>query len=215
MKKSMGLYNFLTSLLSGAVKLLFRVKVIGVENEKFDGAGIYCSNHLSNWDAVILACVTKKPISFVAKKELFKVPVLRRMLRALGVEPIERGTNDLAAIRTVMGIIRGGGNVFMFPQGTRCPGVLPEKTEAKSGISLMVKHTKATVLPIGIYTKDYRIKLFKRVYVVIGEPIESEKLNIADSSREEYERAANEIFKKICDLCKEAESGEYDEKNRA
>ena len=80
MKKSMGFYNGITWLLSGLVKLVFRVDVKGLDNENFDGAAVYCANHMSNWDAVILACVTKRPMTFVAKKELFDVPVLRALL---------------------------------------------------------------------------------------------------------------------------------------
>ncbi len=206
MKKSMWFYNFVTWLLSGVFKLLFRVTVIGKENEKaFDGPAVYCANHMSNWDAVILAVCTKKPITFVAKKELFKVPVLGFLLKALGAQPIDRGASDLVALKTILGIVKSGGNIFMFPQGTRHPGEKPENTEVKSGVSMIVRHTKATVLPIGIYTKDYTVKLFRKVYVVIGEPVSYEELNIADSSREEYERVAADVFTKICSLCNQAE----------
>jgi 1-acyl-sn-glycerol-3-phosphate acyltransferase len=160
---------------------------------------------MSNWDAVILACVTKRPMTFVAKKELFDVPVLRAFLKALGVEPIDRGKSDLLALKTILSILKDGNSIFMFPQGTRHPGKNPEGTEVKCGISMMVKHTKATVLPIGIYTKDYKIKPFRKVYVNIGKAMSCESLQIADSSREEYERVAGDIFGCICSLCKESE----------
>ena len=205
MKKSMGFYNGITWLLSGLVKLVFRVDVKGLDNENFDGAAVYCANHMSNWDAVILACVTKRPMTFVAKNELFDVPVLRSLLKALGVEPIDRGKSDLLALKTILGILKDGNSIFMFPQGTRHPGENPEGTEVKCGISMMVKHTKATVLPIGIYTKDYKIKLFRKVYVNIGKAVTCEQLAMKDSSREEYERAVKEIFADVCTLCKEAE----------
>ena len=205
MKKSMGFYNFVTWFLSGLFRLLFRVKITGKENEKIDGAAIYCANHMSNWDAVILAVCTKRPITFVAKKELFKVPVLKTLLKWLGVEPIDRGTNDFMAMKTILGILKNGESIFMFPQGTRYPGVLPENTEVKSGIAMMIKHSKATVLPIGLYTKDYTVKLFKKVYVVIGEPVSFDSLNMESSSREEYERVSNEVFERVCVLCKQAE----------
>ncbi len=205
MKKSMWFYNFVTWLLGGVFKLLFRVKVVGKENEKFDGPAIYCANHMSNWDAVILAVSTKRPITFVAKKELFDVPVLRGLLKALGAQPIDRGASDLMAMRTILSILKSGGSIFMFPQGTRYPGVSPENTEVKNGISMITKHTKATVLPISIYTKNYTVKLFRKVYVVIGEPMSYDSLNIADSSREEYERVAADVFARVCDGCKKAE----------
>ncbi len=207
MKKSLGFYNFATALLGGIFKMLFRVEVVGKEKEDFEGSAIYCANHLSNWDPVIVACVTKRPINFIAKKELFKIPVLKNILSALGVYPIERGASDLAALKIILSILKGGGSICLFPQGTRYPGVDPKETEPKNGISMMARHTKATVLPIGIYTKDYKIKLFRKVYIVIGEPITYDELAFADNSKEEYERVGNFIFGKICSLCDSVKDG--------
>ena len=118
MKKSMWLYNSVTWLFRWPLKLFFRTKVVGRENEKFEGPAIYCINHMTNWDAVIVACETDRPINFMAKKELFDVPVLRAFLKALGVEPIDRGKSDLLALKTILGILKDGNSIFMFPQGT-------------------------------------------------------------------------------------------------
>ena len=207
MKKSLGLYNFATALLGGIFKLLFRVEVIGKENENFDGSAIYCVNHMSNWDPVIVACVTKRPINFIAKMELFRIPVLKNILDALGVYPIERGVNDLTAMKTTLNILKDGGSICLFPQGTRCPDVDPKETKPKNGVSMMVRHSKATVLPIGLYTKNYRMKIFRKVYVVIGDPITYDEIGFADSSREEYERVGKLIFGEICALCDSVKDG--------
>ena len=207
MKKSLKLYNVLTFLLGWLLKLLFRVKVTGKENENFEGSAIYCINHLSNWDPVIVACVTKRPINFIAKKELFEIPVLKNILDALGVYPIERGVNDLVALKTTLGILKDGGSICMFPQGTRHPGVDPRTTEVKSGIAMFERHAKSTVVPIGIYTKNYKIRLFKKVYVSIGKPMQYDDFNYEDNSREEYARVSGMIFDEICTLCENARDG--------
>ncbi len=212
-KNSLGFYKFATSVMSGVFKFLFRIKVVGSENENFGGSAIYCANHMSNWDPVIVACMTKRPMNFVAKKELFDVPLLKNLLKSLGASPIDRSSNnDILALRTIMGILKNGGNLAMFPQGTRCPGVEPSTTEIKNGISLFAKHSKATVLPIALYTKDYKMRFFKRTYVVIGKPITFEQLNFQDGSREEFDRVSRLIFDEICKLCDNAKNGVYDGK---
>ena len=200
MKKSMWLYNSLTWLLKWVFKILFRIKTTGVENENVDGPVIYCINHISNWDPVLVACETKKPINFMAKKELFEIPVLNWILKALGAFPIDRTGNDLATLRMTINALKDGARICLFPQGTRCPGVEPSSTEVKGGAALLAKHTKATIVPIGIYTKDYRIKLFKKVCINIGKPIPFDELGFA-GSKEDYETVSHRIFADICRLC--------------
>lgn len=200
MKKSMWLYNFLTWILKWLSKLLFRTKTEGLENENVEGPVVYAINHLSNWDPVIVACETKKPINFMAKKELFDIPVLKWILKALGAFPIDRTGNDLATLRVTIAALKDGGRICLFPQGTRCPGVEPSATEVKGGTALLVRHSKATVIPIAVYTKDYRVKLFRKVYVTIGKPMTYDELGFT-GERQDYERITRNIFNEISRLC--------------
>ncbi len=209
MKKSMKFYDFATSALSGLLKVLFRVKIIGNRDQRELSSGIICANHMSNWDPVILACSLKCSVSFMAKDELFKIPVLRGLLKALGVFPIKRGTSDIAAIKMTLGLIKDGNNICLYPQGTRCPGVDPATTEVKTGVAMLLNHSGGKILPVAMYTKNYKIKLFSRVFVIIGEPKAREYYNFADNSREEYQRVSEEIFADICSMLKRAENGEY------
>ncbi|MBQ7399134.1 MAG: hypothetical protein IJW06_01555, partial [Clostridia bacterium] len=84
--------------------------------------------------------------------------------------------------------------------GTRCPDVEPSTTPVRGGPAMLAKPTKATIVPIGIYTKDYRIKLFRKVYVTVGTPKKFEELGFM-GMREDYDRVTNEIFSDICKLC--------------
>ncbi len=209
MKKSMTLYNVVTTLLSGVFKLLFRIKVVG--DAKADVSGtIICANHMSNWDAVLIACMIKSPISFMAKEELFKNKLLGGLLRALGAFPISRDAGDLGAVRVTLGLIKGGNNICMFPQGTRYPGVEPSTTEVKTGVAMLLNHSRGKVLPVAVYTKDYRIKLFKKVYIIVGQTKSLDEFNMVDNSKEEYARISNEIFADICGMLDKAKDGEYD-----
>ncbi len=203
MKKSLKLYNFLTALLGGVFKVMFRVKVTGRENETIEGNAIYCANHMSNWDPVLVACMTKQPINFMAKKELFNVPVLKSALKSLGVFPIDRGGNDLATLRSTIANLKDGATICMFPQGTRCPGAEPSETELKGGVAMLAKYTKASVVPIGIYTKEYKIKLFRKVYLSIGKPIPYEELGFT-GDRDDNNIVTKNIFNNICELCNQS-----------
>ena len=203
MKKSMWLYNFLTWILKWISKILFFTKTAGIENENVEGPVVYAINHMSNWDPVIVALETKKPINFMAKKELFGVPVLKTILKWLGAFPIDRTGNDLVTLKMTINALKDGARICLFPQGTRCPDVEPSTTEVKGGTALLVKHTKATVIPIGIYTKNYRVKLFRKIYVTVGKPIKYDGMGFA-GGREDYDRVTKQIFDEIVRLCDEA-----------
>ena len=73
----MRLYRILVKFFSGFVKMLFRAKITGTENMPKDGACFVCCNHISNWDPVFLAVAVKRPVHFMAKKEIFDIPVLK------------------------------------------------------------------------------------------------------------------------------------------
>ena len=68
-------YNLAKFICSILIKVLFRIQVEGLENFPEEGAVIVYSNHKSWWDPVVVGCVLKRPIFFMAKKELFKIPV--------------------------------------------------------------------------------------------------------------------------------------------
>lgn len=203
MKKSMWLYDLVTWIVKWILKPLFRTKTIGLENENVDGPVIYCLNHISNWDPVIVACETRKTINFMAKKELFEIPVIRTIVAALGVFPIDRQGNDLATLKSTINGLKEGRRICIFPQGTRHSGVDPRTTDVKGGVAMLARHSKATVVPIGIYTKDYKVKLFRKVYVVIGKPKTYDELGYT-GAREDYDRISGEIFDEICNLCESA-----------
>jgi 1-acyl-sn-glycerol-3-phosphate acyltransferase len=93
-----------------------------------------------------------------------------------------------------MNVIKDGGNVGIFPQGTRTPEV-PKAESALPGTGLIILHTKAPVLPVSIITKDHKVRPFKKCTVVIGEPVLYEEYSTAGNSGE----AAKYCFKKVCE----------------
>lgn len=203
-KSPMRFYKIVVKALSALIKALFFISIEGTENIPQNGACFVCCNHLSNWDPVFLAIAIKRPMHFMAKKELFCIPVIKNLVRALGAFPVDRDNADFTAIKTALTHIKYENMVGIFPQGTRCLGNSPETIGVKSGTGMMVFKTQADVLPVSVYTENYRVKLFKKVYIKIGKPIKFDEYGPVEKSQEEYQRVSDIIFNRICSLVNES-----------
>ena len=190
-------YENAYKLLAGALRRFYNIRITGAENEPEEGGYIACSNHLSNHDVLIVAVSLKRQVRFFAKAELFKVPLLKQLITALGAFPVERGKGDVASIKKTISIIENGEVIGFYPQGTRCPGVHPSETTIRNGVGLIAYRAKATVLPIAIETKGFKIRPFKRTNVHIGKPLVYDELGFTDGVHNEYEQAAKLIFDRI------------------
>ena len=106
----MSLYKGLHIGLGAIIRCIFRVKVEGGENLPKEGAFIVACNHLSDADPVILAASVKnrRQIRFMAKKELFAVPVLAQLVKALGAFPVDRSGADVAALKYSLSLLKNG-----------------------------------------------------------------------------------------------------------
>ena len=197
----MKFYRFVIKLLTPLIKFLLRIELIDQRtNKEYSGNTIICANHMSNWDPIITVITTGLPINFMAKESLFKVPVLSSIIKLFGAFPVNRNGQDIGAIKKAIEIIKNGGCFSLFPQGKRLH-VEPKPEQAKKGVGFICAKAKVGVLPVGIYTKNYRIKLFKKVTVRIGDVIPYEQINFGPEG-DDYLLASQEIFKEICELAK-------------
>ena len=201
-------YSVARVLVIPIAKLAFNLHYHGVENEPRNEEGPYIliCNHISNPDPVFL-CVGLKQQQpyFMAKKELFKVPVVNWLVAMLGAFPVDRGGGDVGAIKKSVNIVKGGDCLGIFPQGHRYPGVDPRETDTKNGAALICTKAEADIVPVYISRKNNTHKLFRRTYVVIGEPISYESLGYNKEEAGEYARVTGIIFDRICTLGEEFE----------
>ena len=193
-------YQNVYKVLSKALRRFYNIRITGAENEPMDGGYIACSNHMSNHDVLILAVSLKRQVRFFAKAELFKIPLLKQLITALGAYPVERGKGDVSSIKKTISILEAGEVVGFYPQGTRCAGVHPAETKVHNGVGMIAYRTKTTLLPVAIETKGFKIRPFKRVNVHIGVPLQFDDMNFIDGSRDDYERAAKLIFSRVLEL---------------
>ncbi len=177
------------------VHLIFPCRFFGRENIP-DGPVIVCANHSSLIDPVLIAFAfgRRRRLFFMAKAEIFRVPVLGPLFRVLGAFPVVRGETDIGAIRTAMRHLKDGHQIMMFPEGTRVSE--SELAAAKSGAIRIATKLNVPVLPIYISTRK---KAFHCSKLVIGEPYMLEAPEDKD-----YAPAVKALMESIHDLEKKS-----------
>ena len=184
--KKSRFYAVMRSIFARIMLGLFRVEIVNPENEPTDSSGfIVCSNHISAADPIIIVASLRQQVLFVAKSELFHVPLLGLIIRAFGAYPIKRGAADVGAIKRTIDLLRGGENIGYFAQGTRLPGELPRPETARTGVGMVQVKTGADVLPVALVNPAMKIKPFRRTRLVVGKPITGEELDELIAQREQ------------------------------
>ncbi len=192
-------YRICYAFFAKIVGFLFRIRVVGAENEPDTGRFVVCANHVSATDPVVICYAFRKhQVRYMAKKELFSIPVLSSLIRMLGAFPVDRGGTDVGAIRRAVDMVKEGKCMGIFPQGHRYPTVDPRTTKTKNGAALIATRAEADIMPVYIMRKNNEFKLFRKTYVVIGERIPFAELHYDPQADGEYARITNEIFDKVC-----------------
>jgi len=139
----------------GGLKLVgVRVQLLGLENLDLSRAYIYMCNHVSNLDPPVVIGWLPQRTSVMAKRELFRIPILGRAMRMASVVPIDRGKKDAAitSVRAAADVLRSGLSMVVFPEGTRSPDgrLLP----FKKGPFYMATETDAPIVPVTVLHTD-------------------------------------------------------------
>jgi glycerol-3-phosphate dehydrogenase (NAD(P)+) len=155
-----------------AVLAYFRVRRLGREHIP-EGGVILASNHRSFLDPFVIGCSVRRPIYFVAKRELFKNPMVGWLLNCLGAFPIRRGQSDEESVKTALALLARGEPVVVFPEGTRIQtGSLGRP---KRGVGRLALQAGAPVVPVAVTGTEraragWRIRPVK-VHVRFGPPL--------------------------------------------
>lgn len=161
------LYRFARSICRGIFRLVFNWKIIGRENVPSTGSVLLVSNHISNLDPPLVGSGIHRQVHFMAKEELFRVPVLAWLIRDFGAFPVKRGAGDRNALKTVFKILEEGRVLGMFPEGTRSK--TGELEEAHTGAAAFALRSKAALVPVAIVGK---YGFLSGITVIYGKPID-------------------------------------------
>lgn len=133
-------------------RLYFRLEGVGAEHIPTRGAAILAANHRSFLDPFVLGALTRRPVYYMAKRELFERPLQARLLSALGAFPVDRGAGDEQAMATARTLLERGECVAIFPEGTRIRrGPL---ADPRRGVGRLALQTGAQVVPVAMIGTD-------------------------------------------------------------
>jgi 1-acyl-sn-glycerol-3-phosphate acyltransferase len=176
----MNLYNLGKQLCSITLKPLYKIEVIGKENIPTTGGVLICSNHIDNLDPPLVGISSPRPIHFMAKEELFRLPILKSLLPSIQAFPVRRGMSDKQALRTGLQLLKDGKVLGLFPEGTRSR--TGELGKGLAGAGFFALRTEAHVVPCAIIGP---YKPFKKLKVVFGKPVDFQEIKDRKGSAEE------------------------------
>jgi glycerol-3-phosphate dehydrogenase (NAD(P)+) len=167
------IYWALRAILVPFFLVYFRLRRVGREHLPKSGPLLLASNHRSFLDPFVIGTLVRRPVYYMAKRELFEKPWQAWILNALGAFPVDRGAGDSAAMETAREILLRGDCVVLFPEGTRIrQGPL---SDPHRGIGRLALETGAPVAPVALIGSDavrrgWRIRP-RKVSLRVGRPL--------------------------------------------
>ena len=194
-----GLYKVARVVLP-LVAQAYRLEASGTEHLPLDGPALLAVNHQSDFDPWLVGVAFPRPMKFLAKSELFRVPVLQRLIVALGAFPIERGVGDREALRRSLDVLAAGEVLLMFPEGTRHTD--GRVHDFQPGVGMLALRSGAPVIPVAMkgnerFTTEGRLR-FPKVRLMAGPPVDLSSLEGRRS--EMYLAAAARIHEAVSGL---------------
>jgi 1-acyl-sn-glycerol-3-phosphate acyltransferase len=177
-------YQTARSVLCFADILSFRTRYSGCGNIPKEGGVLLVSNHQSHLDPPIIGLGCPRQLNALARKTLFDVPVLGRLIALLGSIPIDRDGMGLAGLREAMRCLKGGGVVLIFPEGTRSPD--GKIAQFKPGFVSLAVRSRASILPCAIegahdcWPRGRKFPKPGRIRVHFGSPILPDEISRLD-----------------------------------
>jgi 1-acyl-sn-glycerol-3-phosphate acyltransferase len=196
------LYGFLKPLAVALMRLLFRLEVQGQEHVPATGPLLLVANHVSVLDPPFVGGASPRELHFMAKEELFGIPLLGRLISSLNARPVRRDGSDSRALKAALRLLGEGRALLVFPEGTR--GVEGRLGEAKPGAGMLAVMSGAAVVPVHISGTGRALPAGRvvprlaRVRVRFGPPLCFKVA--AEDRKERYREASREIMRAIAQL---------------
>jgi 1-acyl-sn-glycerol-3-phosphate acyltransferase len=201
------LYQTLKVIAVAVMRLGFRLEVSGQQHVPSTGPALLVSNHVSVLDPPFVGAAAPRELYFLAKEELFDIPLLGRLIRALNSRPVKRDGSDSRALKTALRLLRDGRAVLVFPEGTR--GVEGRLGEGKPGAGMLAVMSGAPVVPVFVsgtgraLPPGRSIPRPTKVRVSFGPPLHCTARD-DEGRKERYREATQEMMRAIAHLQSES-----------
>ena len=185
-------------------KIFFGFRIIHRERVIQTGPVILAVNHQSFFDPPLAGNACDRAIFFLAKRSLMDMPILGWLLPKLNVIPVNLEGSDRSALKALIRILSAGECALVFPEGTRTPD--GNLQPAEPGLGLLIAKTRAPVVPMRIFGAfdawpiGGRIRLFRKITIVVGEPIYFSDADVEGGGKERYTRLSQRVMDAIASL---------------
>ncbi len=169
------LYLLMRLALQVTISTIWKIRVFDRHREPTRGGAVYISNHQSFMDPILMSFALRRPMNFMARETLFRLPGFKRIIASLNAFPVRRGSADTGAIKEAMRRLKAGGQVVLFAEGTRTTDgrigpFLP-------GVSLLAMRAAEWTVPVTIdgafevWPRTQKLPSPGSIVVRYGEPI--------------------------------------------
>ena len=196
------------------LRIMFRPRYLGRDKIPVDGPLIIAANHLSHIDPAFIMTATKRPVSYMSKKEHFEGAIRRLVFKQVGVIPVDREEGGKDALNGAIEILEKGGAIGIFPEGTRSRD--GKMGKGKTGVARLAALTGAAVVPVAIRQTDGVWPVSKRAprpwrkfYYKFGDPI---YFDYKEKSHENFRKFTDSVMSRIVELSNECEEYWEDKK---
>ena len=189
------------------LRMMFRPRYLGKDKIPVDGPLIIAANHLSHIDPAFIMTATKRPVSYMSKKEHFDGAIRRLVFKQVGVIPVDREEGGKDALKGAIEILEKGGAIGIFPEGTRSRD--GKMGKGKTGVARLAALTGAAVVPVAIRQTDGVWPVSKRAprpwrkfYYKFGDPI---YFDYKEKNHENFRKFTDSVMSRIVELSNECE----------
>jgi len=205
------LYAVLKPIAVALMRLFFRLEVVRPGLVPATGPVLIVSNHVSVLDPPFVGASAPRPLFFMAKEELFRIPLFGRLIRALNARPVRRDGSDTRALKAALAQLEEGRALLVFPEGTRGEEGQPLR-EGKAGVGMLAVLSGAPVVPVYVsgtgaaLPRGRSVPRPARVRVTFGPPLHFKRDGRGakragdDGRKEAYREAAQEMMRAIGQL---------------
>jgi 1-acyl-sn-glycerol-3-phosphate acyltransferase len=194
------LYWFCYTLSGLLAKTAFSYRAFGRENIIEEGPAIMAANHQSYLDPPLVGITCRNELYFLARKTLFEKKLLGPLISRVNALPVDLSRGDLAAVRTIINLLKEGHRTVIFPEGTR--SLDGNVRQARPGIGMIIAKTLVPVVPMRIFgsfeawPKGGKIRPHP-ITVVVGKPIRFVKEDFGGNIRESYQKISERVLAAI------------------